>query len=96
MTDLKVSRGLLELLAQAPDDQLGKHLTKELQELLAKESLTDDEVKKYLWNTLDRCVRYSWGSVFVIRALELMVLSYPETEEEKESRREEMMREESC
>ena len=91
---IRADRDILKFIAQAPDGHLDKSITKELQELLDRD-VSDDEIKKFLWNTLDKCVRYAAGSGVAIALLKGLVVAYPETEEEKAARREELLRNEN-
>ena len=77
---------IIKKLSEAPDTELDKEFSELCKETLAKD-LSKEELVSFLWDILDCCVRYGAGSSFIVNFLEVILDGYPESEEQKATRR---------
>jgi hypothetical protein len=93
-----MSDGLIESFrhfSTAPPTQLDEKGARECADFIARYDAGEDvDSIRFARNLRDKCVRYSWSSGFVIQVLSAMLTDHPETDEEAEARRAEILAEE--
>lgn len=82
-------RNFISALSRAPDSQLCSSLATLCREFVDREDADEDEIR-FLRNLRDMVVHVSGGSAFVLHALNAILDSHEEPEDEKATRRKEL------